>query len=53
MEKVKEVILFKTKTGKYAVKRSDKKRPSRYFTTKDKAYPWIKEKYDTEVVENI
>ena len=53
MEKVKEVTLFKTKTGKYGVKRSDKKRPSRYFTTIDKARAWIEEKYDTEVVENI
>lgn len=53
MEKVKEVTLFKTKTGKYGVKRSDKLRPSRYFTTIDKAKTWIKEKYETTVVENL
>ena len=53
MEKVKEVILFKTKTGKYGVKRSDKQKPSRYFTTIDKAKEWIEEKYDTTVVENL
>ena len=53
MEKVKEVTLFKTKTGKYAVKRSDKKRPSRYFTTVEKAREWVADKYETEVEENI
>ena len=53
MEKVKEVTLFKTKTGKYGVKRSDKMRPSRYFTTIAKAKDWIVEKYDTEIVENL
>ena len=37
MEKVKEVTLFKAKTGKYGIKRSDKMKPSRYFTTIDKA----------------
>lgn len=46
MEKVKEITLFVTKTGKYAVKRSDKMRPSRYFTTEEKAHEWIADKYE-------
>ena len=53
MEKVKEVTLFKTKTGKYAVKRIDKMKPSRYFNTVAKAREWIAEKYDTEIIENL
>ena len=54
MEKVKEITLFVTKTGKYAVKRSDKVKPSRYFKTIDKAREWITEKYETDnVVEKL
>ena len=41
MEKVKEVTLFVTKTGKYAVKRNDKMKSSRYFTTVDKAEEFL------------
>ena len=46
MEKVRKVTLFITKTGKYGVKRSDKQRPSRYFTTVEKARGWIANKYE-------
>ena len=53
MEKVRKVTLFMTKTGKYGVKRSDKQRPNRYFTTIEKAREWIADKYETEVEENI
>ena len=54
MEKVKEVTLFVTKTGKYGIKRSDRVKPSRYFTTIDKAREWITMKYETDkVIENI
>ena len=54
MEKVKEVTLFVKKTGKYGVKRNDKMKPSRYFTTVDKAREWITEKYEADkIVENL
>ena len=53
-EKAREVTLFVTKTGKYAVKRNDKMKPSRYFTTVDRAREWITEKYEADnIVENL
>ena len=52
MEKVKEITLF-VKNIKI-VKRSDKMRPSRYFTTEEKAREWIADKYEVgKLVEQL
>lgn len=51
--KVDEIIIFKSTGGKFAVKRSDKKRPSRYFNNIKEARAYVSNHYIGEVSESV